>query len=47
MKCPYCGHENEDNHCKHCFAVIPVEQTKEKPKTETKKKRKELKDDGT
>lgn len=29
-KCPYCGHENEDNHCKHCYAVIPEEKTTDK-----------------
>jgi len=51
MKCPYCGHENgEDNHCKKCFAVFPVEKPQEKPKEEpitTKRNRKEMKENGT
>ena len=49
MKCPYCGHENEGNSCKKCFAWISVEKTKEEPKGEEtpKRKRKELKENGT
>ena len=50
MKCPYCGFENEDNHCKKCFAMIPEEKPEENPKEEpvtSKRKRKEMKEDGT
>lgn len=29
-KCPYCGHENEDLHCRKCSAMIPGETAEEK-----------------
>lgn len=38
MKCPFCGHENDDGKscCGHCFAEIPVK--KKEQDTENKKK---------
>ena len=51
MKCPYCGHENETNHCEKCFAVFPVEKPKDSPKEEvsgrTRKRNKEMNEHGT
>ena len=41
IKCPYCGTENETNHCKQCKAYIPEPKTTKKPspkKEESEKK---------
>ena len=34
MKCPFCGHENDDKatKCGHCSAEIPVKETKKNRK---------------
>lgn len=40
MKCPFCGHENDDSKscCGHCCAELPVkgkeQETKDKKKSE-------------
>lgn len=38
-KCPYCGHENENNaeRCGHCFAVFPAVKQEEQTKKSAKK----------
>ena len=40
MRCPYCGHESETNHCSKCKAMIPEEKPKEETKDEPVKVRK-------
>ena len=39
MKCPYCGHENDDKatKCEKCYAALPHDEKKqEKPVRKTK-----------
>lgn len=40
MKCPYCGHESNENatHCEHCYAEIPAEKQEESLVVKTRKK---------
>ena len=33
-KCPYCGAENETNHCQQCKAYIPEPEPKHKKPSE-------------
>ena len=40
MKCPYCGHESENQVCDKCYGLIPAEKPKEEPKDDTKLYRK-------
>ena len=40
MKCPYCGTESRNQVCDKCKAWIPEEPTKEEPKEESKRTRK-------
>ena len=40
MKCPYCGTESKNQICDKCKALIPAESTKEAPKDESKRTRK-------
>lgn len=39
-KCPYCGHNNNDNavSCEHCYARLPEEKQKQKQKPVPNKK---------
>ena len=39
MKCPYCGHESENQRCEKCNAWIPAEQSKEPEPTKVYKRK--------
>ena len=41
MKCPYCGHENDDQKscCGHCFAELPVKRKKQEKNDKKKSER--------